>query len=509
MALNPVERRLSLLCGDWIDFRSDASKRLLVWQVPENAMRLVQCFFEAQKHDLEYSSGDLFIVLDSPFEHSLQYSRALKETLRGQYDASREDLATQGLGTDWRFAVADAPDTAAGAMDALRSFGSKYHNTIRHLVGALTPTAVANDQFFVGWLLRALATDLPERLRLVIVDSIEHPRFSKLVEANDPRVAQRAPAVDGLATAQETFAQEAAVGPAGVFRNYLMGVVSLLEKGTADQVKAKAIDAFNFARAQKWPDQEVVLRVLVAGALLKESRHTEAIGVYRAAREAAEEAVAGTHPAGQKLVLQTWFGEAGAHLGAGDPLSAAKCYDEAALVAQKDLNPILAIEAYRMGAFCHARADAQEEAIRRSVRALEVGERLKPEARAMTSLPIASVDLLRTLEPERIRLLEESKGRLEQRLVEARRAAEEGAADLERNPDPTTARRIESMLGQQTESARAEAERELESVVTEASPSFRDHFARARALLGADWPLLSPVGLAAALPAEAAEAAAS
>jgi hypothetical protein len=508
MALNPVERRLARLCADWIAFRADSSKRLLVWQVPENAMRLVQCFFEAQKHDLEYSTGDLFIVLDSPFEHSIQYSKALKDALRGQYDASREEIEKEGLSTDWRFAASDAPDTATGVMEALCSFGSKYHETIKYLVCVLTPTSVVDDEFYVGWLMRALETNLPERLRLVIVDSTEHPRFSKLVEGNDSTVAMRAPAIDGLSTAQETFAQEAAVGPAAVFRNFLMDVMSLLEVGTADQVKAKATDAFNFARAQNWPDQEVVLRVLVAGALLKESRTAEAIGVYQAAREAAEQAVKAAHPAGQKLVLQTWFGEAGAHLAAGDPLAAAGCYDQAAIVAQQDANPILAIEAFRMGAFCHARGGGQEQAIQRCLCALELGERLKPEVRAMTSLPIAAVDLLRVVEPERIHLLEQSKGRLEQRLAAARRAAEGRAAEFERKPDPAGSGQIEMRLEQETALAQTKAERELDSAVAGATPSFRGYFAQARNLLGADWPLLSPIALPAA-EEEATEVAAS
>src|SRR5690606_7200054 len=136
---------------------------------------------------------------------------------------------------------------------------------------------------------------------------------------------------------------------AGVFRNLMMGVASLLEKGSADQVKAKALDALAFARKHGWADQEVVLRVLVGGAMLKESRHQEAIGIYRSARAAALRAAGADHPAGHKLVLQTWFGEAGAALAGGDANAAARCYDEAAVVAQQDQNPILAIEAFRMG----------------------------------------------------------------------------------------------------------------------------------------------------------------
>jgi hypothetical protein len=495
MALNPVERRLSLLCADWLDFRADATKRLLVWRVAENATRLVQCFFEVQKHDLEYSSRDLFVVLDAQFERSRQYSRDLKQAVRGQYDASRDDLHAQGLAADWTFEPEQAPDSPAGVIAALRSFGSKYHQTIGHLAVVLVPSAVSDADLFEDWIRRALALDLPERIRLVIVDSLEHPRFPQLASARDPRIEVRQPGVDGLATAQETFAQETIPGPAAVFRNLIMGLVSLAEKGSAGQVKAKAADALTFTRKHGWADQEVVLHLLVAGAMLKESRHQEAIGFYRSAGEAAARAVNADHPAGHKLALQARFGEAGAFLAAGDPHQAAHAYDEAAVVAQQDQNAILAIEAFRMAAFCHARAGDSEAAIERGLLAMQIGERLKPAARGLTTMPVAAVDLLRTIDPERVSLFERSKARLETRLADARRRAEAREVAMEDRADPEGAAAIDADFDGDGRTVRDVAERELESAIAGASAPFREQFARARRLLGAAWPLESPMAV--------------
>ena len=97
MPLNAVERRLLDLRYQWEDFADDPVPRLLVWTVPDAAMRLVRCFLEVQKHEGEYVTRDLFIVFDAPFENSIQYSRALKEALAGQYAASSDDLAREGL----------------------------------------------------------------------------------------------------------------------------------------------------------------------------------------------------------------------------------------------------------------------------------------------------------------------------------------------------------------------------------------------------------------------------
>src|SRR5262245_12938245 len=266
MPLNPVERRLLDLCDRWSRFTADSSKRLLVWQVQDSALRLVECFFEVQKHETEYSTRDLFIVFDAPFENSVQYSRALKEALAGQYEASRGDLEQQGIAADWAFAPGILPHSAAGFVESLRSFGSRHHASIGYLVAALAPTSVAPESHdaFSDWLARALQGALPERLRLAVVDSLRTPRLAKLLQSNHPLVRVDALDIDGLQTAQETFAEEPGLGPAAAFRNLLMGLMTLVERAPADQVKAKAAEATAFARNQGWADQEVVIAVLVS-----------------------------------------------------------------------------------------------------------------------------------------------------------------------------------------------------------------------------------------------------
>lgn len=489
MGLNPVERRLVDLCDRWERFRADAAKRLLVWQVPDNAARLLQCFFEVQKHETTYATGDLFIVFGAPFDHSIQYSRSLKEALAGQYDASRDDLEREGVAPDWRFVPDEFPDSASGFVRSLRSFGSRHHQIIGHLVAVLTPSRITDEGAFVGWLARALGAGIPERLRLVVIDSLETPRLQRLIGPGQPLVCVDAPPVDALTTAQETFAQEGGIGPAAVFRNFLIGLVTLIEKGSADQAKVKAADALAFARKARWADQEVVIAMLMGGALLKEKRFGEAVDTYRSARQSACQAAAEGHPAGRQLVLQTFFGEAAAHLAAGDAARAAECYDQAAVVAQQIPNLILAIEALRMGAFCHARIDRRDAAIERGSDALLIGERLKPEARPMTTLPLAAIDLLRVVEPERVKLMEHIKQRLAARTDQSRETVERRALELEQVNDARRFRAVEESFAQDAARAEQDAARQIDRVATAGGTQFRQIFARARALLGEQWPL--------------------
>jgi tetratricopeptide (TPR) repeat protein len=344
-----------------------------------------------------------------------------------------------------------------------------------------------------------LQRPLPERLRLVTLDSQENPRLRHLTSQEHPEVLLQRPAIDAMSVAQETFAQEKTTGPAGVFRNLMMGVVTLIEKGSADAVTAKAKDAVTFARKQQWLDQEVVLRIMVAGALLKESRHPEAVQVYHGARETAEAARAAQHPAGSKLVLQTWFGEAGAHLAANDPLEAAACYDSAAELAIDSKDVVLAVEAYRMSGFCFAKAGDAEAAIGRLHASLDLGRHLKPEARGMTTLPIAAMDLLRVLDAERVASMQQVRARLDERIKQAGDTLEERAQTV----SPIDSAVIEQQHADQLEQAHAQGDTELAELVAAAPKPFNAAFQRGRELLGEEWPLDNPI----ALPAPVKEAA--
>ncbi len=501
MVLNPVERRLVDICKDWLIFRDEPGPGVLVWEAPGNAQRLVRAFFESQKYETAYSSGDLFIVFEAPFANAIQYSRELKRELAGQYEASRDDLRAQGEAADWAFEAEALPDSPEGVVAALRSFGSKYAERIGTLAVVLLPLAVGNGEAFAQWLKRAVDTELPRRLRFVMLDAPESRELAALDALGEARIARRPLQLDGFDLAQETFAQEPTQGPAGVFRNQLTALVALVEKGSAEQVKAKALDALAFVQQHKWKDQEVVVRLLVAGALLKESRHAEAVAVYQASRQVAGQALAAAHPAGRKLVLQTWFGQAAAHLAAGQTPEAAACYRDAAAVAQADHNLILTIEAQRMEAFCRARDGDRIGALACGQQALASGARLKPEVRSMTTLPIAAMDLLRVCDPARTAQIEQLKQRLDQGLATLEAEAENRAGAEGAGISHEAAAAIEQQLAAASHQADSAAEAHLAALVAEGDDDYRHSFAHARELLGADWPLIGGAAIPAPPPA--------
>jgi hypothetical protein len=126
MAQNPVEQRLADLARDWLIFRDDDPASLLIWQVADNARRLVAAFFESQKYASDYATGDLFIDFDTPFEYALQYSRDLKIFLAESYAASVDALRQQGESVNWAFDPTAFPDSPEGFVRAVGSFIAHY-----------------------------------------------------------------------------------------------------------------------------------------------------------------------------------------------------------------------------------------------------------------------------------------------------------------------------------------------------------------------------------------------
>ena len=505
MALNPVEQRLVELHGLWQDFLANAERRLLLWQVADNARRVVHGFFEAQRHDAPpeaaYVGTDTFIVFDAPFENSIQYARALKAALIGEYEASRGSLAAEGMTPDWPFHADQVPDSAGGWIQGLNALAD-HHPELGHLVAVLMPATVADEparQAWQAWLWRALRAGPAQRVRLVVLDSPNTPALGSL--AADARVHVQAVPVDAWDLARDTFAREAAPGAAGVFRALLAGLFGLVDKGSADQVAAKAGDALALARRQGWADQEVVVRMLTAGAMLKDQRFDEAVSHYRHARTAAEQVAAGGHPAGRQLVLQTWFGEAGAELAAGRLVQAGQCYAQAEWVAKDLGHPVLWIETLRMQVHCHARHGEPGIAMACGLQGLQVGARLKPSSRPMTSLPLLALDLLQLVGAEQAGRMQAVRHRLEQDLAQLQLDTEQRAAVLEDHADAAPAlQALEQQQAGRAQDLVQHAVLEVEALAAPATGRADDErlatvYAQARALLGPGWPLGRATGL--------------
>jgi tetratricopeptide (TPR) repeat protein len=530
MAKNPVEKRIELLRDLWMEHTEDPQISLVVWRIPDNADRMLQAFFEIQKHPGDWNTEDLFIRFDAPFETSFGYSRALRDTLAGGYLEQRKEQDRAGqerAGPEWPFRHLPQTDTAAGFMAVLNSF-AQHHQVqdlstppieedtaqarlqFRSTAALLDPSSVTNLATWESWIDAALAAPMSPAVRLVLVDTINGKRWDALAARHSAATTVIEAPIDMFDIARETAAQtgaggsggagdgagggsggvaggESSAGAAVAYRQLLTDVVALLDKGSAAQTSARADKALQIAQHQQWHDQQATVHLAVAGAYIKEQDLPNALARYRNARECGQQAVQARHPVGQDLVLQAWFGEAGAWLLAGQHAQAAQAYCSAAEQARNIPNPLHEIEAYRMAAYCHAKGGSKDLAIEHGRQALVAGQQVAPAERQMTTLALALQDLLRLQDPKRSTAMEADAAEFKAAVAAAHQQAEQQAQALGAQPSSRELEQVENAMFASFEASFQRQRQARENLINGGDEFFRRVVAVGRDLLGPQW----------------------
>ena len=488
-AKNPVEKALDTLRDRWLEADSDTAARLLVWRVPGNALGLFAAFVEAQQHPETAGTPDLFVKFAHGFDTGYRYSRALKDDLLDGYLRSRDTLAELELKVDWDGPFESHPDTAAGFLGLLDSFTRHHGERLRHTAAVLWPEQVAAGAAMERWLEQALAAPVPERIRLVLVDTVAHPTWQPLVERHAAQARLIEAPLDLFDIARATAAQSGASGPPGTaaYRQMLADVMSLLDRRSAADTARRAERALAIAGRQQWPDQQVVLHMAVAGAHLKEKQYGEAVLRYRRARECAMDARARQHPAAGDLLMQGWFGEAGALLAAKQPEHAAAAYAEAAQAAAGIPNPLFVVEGRRMAGHCLALAHRREPALQQGLQGVAVARDMAPADRAQSTFPLLLQDLLQLQDPRRATQLAKCADAYRKAIADAHAHAEHQAARLGDAPAPAALDAIDAELLKRCEAAFARLVKEREQLIAGGDVFFRKTVAVGRELLHPGW----------------------
>lgn len=491
MSKSPVEKRLEQLRDLWLDASENPALRLAVWRAPDNAKRMLSAFFEAQQHPGDWNTPDAFLRLDLAFETSWDYSRSLKQTLAAGFEENRDALKDQGIEPDWSPNAQEYPDTAAGFMALLSSFAEHYRDHWRHVVVVLEPQRVTSLDAFEAWLDGALiaphAREPQARVRIAMTDTQEHPGWQALADRHPGRSQVIEAPVDMFDIARATAAQSGGNGPQVAHRLALTDVMTSLEKGSAAQTAQRADKAMKLCETQQWHDQQVVLHMATAGAHLKEKQHGEAIKRYRLARECAVRAQAAGHPVGDTLVLQTWFGEAGAWLAAGQNGQAAQAYKQGADVSRGIPNVLFVIEGLRMAAYCHAKDGKRQLALDHGLQAIGEAKPLSPDERATTTFPLLLQDLLRLQDASLADKLERAATRYQEAIGTTHKDMETRAARLGPNPSSNELTQLDRLLEAKLESVFAKFCEEREALIARGDVFFRKVVAVGRDFLHPGW----------------------
>lgn len=483
----PMLRAIQRLGEAWLNASADPTRRLLVWRVPANASRLLAAFFETQRHDEGRDTPDYFLRLDTAFETGFAYSREVKQSLLERYLGSQDELRAQGVALGWRGPHDAHPDSAHGVVQVLDSFATHHQRHLRLLAVVIDPERCVPGDGLARWIDAALAAAPGERLRLVLLDTDEDPRWQPLLERHAHVAARIEAPVDLFAIARDTAAQSAGTGPEVLYRQLLADLMLLLERGSPQQVAARAERALGLAHRHGWQDQQAVVQMMVAGAWLKGGDHGQAINAYRQARSAAQTARSQGHAAAPELVMQSWFGEAGCWLAANNPGQATQGYLQAATAAASIPHPMFQLEGQRMAGYCLLQQGKREEARTQLLEAIRIATPLSPQDRHATTLPQALWDLLQLQDPRRCERLQDTARTYLEQTTALHGQAEDAAARLGTQPARPPLDVIQAQLHSALEQTFHRVQHERERLIQGGDEFFRRIVAVGRDFLDPGW----------------------
>ncbi|HVE08584.1 MAG TPA: hypothetical protein VNE00_15135 [Paraburkholderia sp.] len=382
---NPVERRFAAAHEDWLRFARQRDARVLYWQTDAADCDLVRAFLGAQQQ-----ISNAVLGLNSPFEHADQYATAVANEIVEFYACRVDGSRANGIVADWTAPLAASESATRYLLELLHSLLQRHPDVFPGLVLLLVPQNGARDSAFERWL-DAFLQELDhgpcrsDRIRIVLYGVAADP-LPWLRGQRPQQVTLLRGRYQMQVLPRELVADSGERGPSGQFRRLFVELTETLEHADPARLARLHAAALQVSAAQQWFDQSAVVHLLAGAAYLKQGLRDEALLSYGHATEAARHAQAAAHPAGDKLVINGLFGEAGVHLMQQRYAAAARCYAEAAHGARDVHDGILAVEASRMQAWCLAKDRQCAHALDAGFDALRAGQWIEPALRSNSNL---------------------------------------------------------------------------------------------------------------------------
>lgn len=394
---NAIERRIEELDEAWNTFAEAPDPRLLCWSVDADSLQLVEGWVQLQC-DGDGALPDLFIRLESAFTAPGDYGFRLLEELRTQVEQVRALLAEEG---EEGLLPWDVPPILQGDTDvvalvrACASVLTIYADRVLKLGVVITPGGVGDPASWEYWLRTLVHAGVPDGVRFLALDSAELPMLGGLPAAEPVLVASAPVDLDMAGARAELAAAAATDDPGSQFRVHFVDLTNAVGKGDLGAAHEAAQRALAIAGEHGWMAMQVAVYAALGSGYVGGGHTDHAVTAYQSARQAAFGASEQGDPSASKLIVQGWLGEGSALVGAGRFAEAAPVYVQAAQAAGEGEDPLMALEGWRMAAYCHEQAGDAESAWACGHTALEVGERMDEGMRGASTLPFAGQGLLR------------------------------------------------------------------------------------------------------------------
>jgi hypothetical protein len=400
---NPILEQLDAIEDTWAEFAETPGARLLSLEIRQEEARLFDAFVARELDERTAELPDLFLTLETPFEHLAVHGFALQQTLISEYQSAQPGLAAEGVAASWTPPVYldRAESDVAFFARTCESF-QQHYAVERHLAMVLRPSAVANVAAYRQWLQKLLSTSAGH-VRFVVLDSAEAPELRVVAETEPARAKSRRPPLD-MPGALEALSRDAGNldTPGGQYRDLFVRLGSQLAKHDLARATQLGAAALAIAAAQGWFHLAVPIHFALAAGFSSAARFVDSLACYKSAEQAAlrgeSEGAEDARPACRTLRLHARLGQGSILVAAGAWDAAARHYEETAPLAAEYGDARTELDCHRLASFAHERAGRGDRAFQVGLNGLGVARTMDPELLTSSTFPYLGLALLHLCE---------------------------------------------------------------------------------------------------------------
>lgn len=288
---NAITRRADQLQQMWRTFLKNPTAKCCYWVLEPDATRMIDVFHEMNSRD-SHKTPDLFIRFKIPFEDISTYGSTLSEFLAGVVALERADFLTAGVPLEWQSKHEDAPSNRA--LGFLRNFFNlaaalKLGEGV--LVAYLAPEEILRVEEWERWCFDATRLPIPDKMRLMFVETEGQQNLSKLAKQHPERIATLQPKLDMTNAIRELMAETGDQNDKGShFQKAFFELTQSVAQKDMNRMKVHAEKAIQLSRSMGYPHLEIGVLCATANAFMANEQPKVAIAAYDEALRVAQAA---------------------------------------------------------------------------------------------------------------------------------------------------------------------------------------------------------------------------
>ena len=411
--MNAIEQEVTILNQHWDEFIL-GEQAILHWLINPADTLLVNALVKI-KEQFDEESGTWFIQLTSPFATAAGYGYTLAEEFNrlieqglaealeeeAQEETARETAEAPELINAWQ-----APDlnTAQSGLHALfvsiERVLALFDKSLEQLTLVINPTGIKSlTEYCLWWqqachIARSYST-WPGKLKLLALDNGAQSSLTPVFAGFTDVAKTQTPPINLNAAARAVAEQTHDGTDSAQLRLLFLQMNAAITEQNSAELNSAAEAALEITRSNQWPDMTATVLLTRAGGLLNFQQFPAAIIEYQQAQLFARMGIENAVPGCDKLLLQALLFEGTANFLAQHLNQAVIAYEKAAQQAALLNDEWIALEAWRMAAFCSERLNQTERAWEQANFALAVGKNMAPEIRAQSTLGFVGQAMLR------------------------------------------------------------------------------------------------------------------